>query len=375
MNLKSLTLLLFLPLLGVVSPHDTIEKEFNVSPGKKLEVDLKTGGSLKIVGWDKDIVKIKGWVKGRDAEDCKVEIEQQPGGVLISSYYEGRRNNYNSNIDFEINVPTKFDLDLHSMGGDFTIENVDGKIEGKTMGGALELTKLKGDLSLMTMGGKIRLTKSDVDGRVKTMGGKVLVEDVKGDVSATSMGGNVVQRNVTRRRGEGTRNEVHIKSMGGDIDVDDAPEGTDVHTMGGDIHIKSATKYARAKTMGGDILIDAIDGGVVATTMGGDVNVRMVGDPSKGERNVAIESMGGDVTITVPSGLSMDFDITLAYTRDSPENYKISSDFDVKQEESKEWDRSKGSPRKYIYGTGTVSGGKNKVKIKTINGNVYLKKG
>ncbi|MBX2992369.1 MAG: hypothetical protein KF749_14555 [Bacteroidetes bacterium] len=375
MNIKLSFLLLCFALLGFAPQPDNIEKEFTVSPGKKLEVDLKTGGSLKITGWDKNVVKVNGTIKGRDAEDCVVEVVEEGGGVRISSYYEGRRRNYNTNVDFEIQVPRKFNLDLKSMGGSFTIENVEGTIEGKTMGGALTLTKLKGDLDLTTMGGKVRLTDSDVDGKVKTMGGEVLVEDVKGTVKASSMGGKVIQRNVTGRSGEGIKNEVHIRTMGGGINVDDAPEGTDVHTMGGNIHIRKAAKYARAKTMGGNIEIDAVDGRVSATTMGGDVNVTMIGDATKGDRDVEIESMSGDVTLTVPSSLSMDVDITLAYTRGKEGDYKIVSDFDLKREETKEWERRNGSPRKYIYGTGTIGGGKHKVKIKTINGNVYLKKG
>jgi len=40
----------------------------------------------------------------------------------------------------------------------------------------------------------------------------------------------------------------------------------------------------------------------------------MVGDPAKGKRDVEIQSMGGDIILTVPSALSMDFDIRLTYT-------------------------------------------------------------
>jgi DUF4097 and DUF4098 domain-containing protein YvlB len=375
MKLKALILFLSFFFLGFICSAETIEKEFKVSPGKKLDVDLKTGGSLKIVGWDKDIVRVKSYLRGRDAKDCKVEVEEESGGVRIYSYYEGRRNNYSSDLDFEINVPNKFNLSLETMGGGITIDNVEGTIDGRTMGGPLDLTGLKGSLDLTTMGGRISLTNSDVDGRVKTMGGQVLVEDVTGDVKATSQGGNVIQRRVKGRSGKGIEDEVSIKTMGGDINVDDAPEGTDVHTMGGDIHIKQATKFARAKTMGGNIEIDAIDGRVDATTMGGDVTVTMIGNPEQRERGVDIQSMGGDVTLTVPAGLSMDIDITLAYTKDRRDDYKIVSDFTVKQEETKEWERSHGSSRKYVYGTGSIAGGKHKVRIKTVNGNIYLKKG
>ena len=374
MKLNTLVLFVSFTLLGF-APQGEIQKEFSISPDKRLDVDLRTGGSLKITGWDKNSVKVEGRVRGTTADECKVEIEQESNGIRISSYYEGRRRNQNSNIEFEIQVPDKFNLHLETMGGGITINNVQGTIEGKTMGGALDLTRLKGNLDLTTMGGKVSLTNSDVDGSVKTMGGKVIMEDVIGDVKASSQGGNVLQRNVKRRSGEGIQNEVNISTMGGNINVDDAPEGSDVHTMGGDIHIKRATKYARAKTMGGNIDIDAVDGSVVATTMGGEVNVVMVGDPSTGDRSVEIQSMGGDVTLTVPAKLSMDIDITLAYTRDRRDEYRIVSDFDVKQEESKEWDHSHGSPRKYINASGRIGNGTNKVHIKTINGNVYLKKG
>jgi DUF4097 and DUF4098 domain-containing protein YvlB len=304
-----------------------------------------------------------------------VEIVQVADGVRISSYYQTKQRSYNGSVDFEINVPKKFDLDLESMGGGYAIENVEGRIEGKTMGGPLTLTKLKGNLDLITMGGKITLRSSEVDGRVKTMGGEVLVEDVTGNVKATSMGGKVIQRNVKNRSGEGIENEVNIRTMGGDITVDDAPEGADVHTMGGNIYIQRVSKHARAKTMGGNIEIDAVDGSVQATTMGGEITVTMVGDPAQGDRSVAVESMGGDVTVTVPAALSMELDLALAYTKDARERYEIVSDFDVKREETKEWDRSKGSPRRYISASGSIAGGKNKVRIKTVNGNIYLRKG
>ena len=85
--------------------------------------------------------------------------------------------------------------------------------------------------------------------------------------------------------------------------------------MGGGIHIKSADKFIDASTMGGKIKIDAIDGWVKATTMGGDINVVMVGDPDKGKRDVKLKTMGGDVSLYVPKGMSMDFDIELVFTK------------------------------------------------------------
>jgi len=49
-------------------------------------------------------------------------------------------------------------------------------------------------------------------------------------------------------------------------------------------------------------------------------------------------------------------------------------DFDINKTQIDKWDYSKSSPRKYIYGKASIKGSKNKVKIETENGDVYLKK-
>lgn len=350
------------------------QKEFTTEAGKKLDVDLKTGGAITIVGWDKETVSYKGYRQGPDGEDCVLEAREGPSGVNIESHYAGPRRNRNGGVRLEVNVPRRYDIHIETMGGGVTIEHVEGILSGRTMGGPLNLSALKGKLDLLTMGGPVELKNSDVDGTVKTMGGQVMLEEVTGNVSATSMGGKVIQKHVTSRSGETKGTEVNISSMGGDIDVADAPLGADVHTMGGTIRVASAAKFVKAKTMGGEILIDAVDGWVEATTMGGDVHVAMTGDPSQGKRSVSLTSMAGNIELRVPDGLSMDIDVELTYTKGREGDYSITSDFPLHQEVSPEWEKGNGSPRKTIYGTGQVAGGKNPVKIKTINGNVTIKK-
>jgi hypothetical protein len=85
--------------------------------------------------------------------------------------------------------------------------------------------------------------------------------------------------------------------------------------------------------------------------------------------------MGGNVELTVPEGLSMDVDIELAYTRRHEGRYAIHSDFDLKLEESDNWDNRDGEPRRYLYGTGSIGGGTHRVSIKTTNGDIYLHRG
>jgi DUF4097 and DUF4098 domain-containing protein YvlB len=378
MTMKKIILMVILILLMVVGfslqAAQKIEKEIAVEPGQKLNVDLKSGGSITIKGWDKNKVSIVARFKNGGSEDWDVDIKKTSDGISVETRYSGSRHGNHGGSDVEIQVPQKFDVKLRTMGGGVKIAGVEGDFTGKTMGGGLELSHLKGFINLKTMGGGITLSDSDIDGKVKTMGGRVLLENVMGDVSGSSMGGNVIYKNVKSRSGKSTGKIVNISTMGGDINVSEANHGAKVHTMGGNIHIKSAKEFISAKTMGGKINVDAIDGWIKATTMGGDVSVTMTGDPAKGKRDVTLTSMGGDITLNVPAGLSMDIDITLAYTRRSRQDYKIVSDFDIDRERTDEWDDSKGSDRKYIYGKGKIKGGTHKITIKTVNGNIYLKK-
>ena len=362
------------PIVLLAQSGADFQKEFATQPGKKLDVNLRTGGAITIVGWEKDMVAYKGYREGRDGDDCVLEAEQTASGVSIESHYASSHRDRSGGVRLEVNVPSKYDVHIETMGGAVSIESVEGSFSGRTMGGALELTKLKGNLDLLTMGGPVTLKNSDVDGKVKTMGGQVLLDEVTGDVSASSMGGKVIQKHVTRRSGETKGTEVNISSMGGDIDVDDAPLGADVQTMGGAIRINSAGKFVKAKTMGGKIRIEAVDGWVDATTMGGDVHVAMTGDPSQGKRSVSLKSMSGNIELSVPEGLSMDIDVELTYTKGHEGDYAITSDFPLHQEVSPQWESGNGSPRKTITATAQVSGGKNPVHIKTINGNVTIKK-
>ena len=357
-----------------------IKKEFKVNPGGKVSIDLKTGADIQIKGWNKDLLSVVATMEDDKDSPIEFEFSQSGNNVEIRSDYTHRNKHNQSSAKLILQVPQKYNVGFTTMGGDVDINNVEGELEGKTMGGALLLAKLKGNLDLTTMGGEISLKDSEVDGYVKTMGGEVLVENVKGDVNASSMGGKVRQINVEGKN-KSIGKEVNISTMGGELELDKAPNGAKLKTMGGDINVNSVGKFLDAETMGGDIEVKEIDGWIKAKTMGGDVNVKMVGNPNEGKRDVSLQSMGGDITLAVPAGLSMDIEIEIAYAKerkaesdDEFNKVKIVSDFPVKEERTKEWDNSKGSPRKYVYGTGSINGGKNKIKIKTINGNVYLKK-
>lgn len=363
----------FVAVLLVVSgaAAQDFQKEVPARSGDLLELDLDAGGSVEITGWSSDAVAVSAHLGGRNADNITVMAEATSSGVLVKTDFVERSRSNRSSIDLVIRVPHMYDVKLNSMGGGLSIDGVEGEFSGTTMGGGLTLTNIKGTLDLKTMGGEINLTLSEVEGRVHTMGGKVLVEDVIGDVDAHSMGGPVILRNVTRLDGTSTGDKVVISSMGGEIEVASAPAGADLHTMGGNIEVDSARDFVKAKTMGGDVRLREVDGSVNATTMGGDIEVNIVGSGG----DVELESMSGEIHLNVPAGFAMDLEVELEYTKNSRRDYKISGDFKVAELVDRDWDHSKGSPRKTIRGTGSYNGGGNRVHIRTVNGNVVITEG
>jgi len=114
-----------------------------------------------------------------------------------------------------------------------------------------------------------------------------------------------------------------------------------------------------------------VDGRVDLSTMGGDVTANVVGAGG----DVEIESLSGDIELTLPAGFGASFDIELDYTRNSRRTYEIKSEFPLQKSETKEWTYSHGSPRKTIRGSGSAGDGTHRVQIHTVNGDVVIKKG
>jgi hypothetical protein len=371
------------------STDRTIEKSFPLTMGGRLSLVLETGGELEITGWDKPEISVTIDIGGDDADKADVEFDQKPSFLSIRSDCRKKRH-VELDMRFTIKAPQRCDVRIDSKGGAITIEGIEGDLSGKTMGGALELTGVKGTIGLETMGGSVKgstmggtitydnaageeaagrsAAPDDKELHLSTMGGDLKIASTDKKVSGTTMGGDI---------DVGRAKEVSMTTMGGDISIGEAPAGAKVSTMGGDITIHSAGKHVDAKTMGGDIEIDAIDGRVKASTMGGDVGVTMVGDPDEGERDVEISSMGGDIALTVPAGLSMKFDIEIKYTKKHHRTLpRILSEFPMNIEETPEWDHNwLGQAHKHIYGTGSVGTGEHLIKIRTINGDVTIKKG
>lgn len=394
-TLQALSLTLILAASGASAA--VVEREFSASPGGRVVFNLESGGSIEVRGWSESRVTVEADLGNSRPEEIGLSIAQKGQDVTIRTEDPPRGWDH-LNLSFRVMVPAEFGVSVDTSGGGVTLADLEGLFEGQTMGGNLRLSKLRGRIDLSTMGGDVGLTESTIDGSVSTMGGNVNLNDVTGALHVKTMGGHLVLDSVsggvkvetmvgdvsyTHRGGSQGRTGdgvVRLSTMGGSIKVDDAPDGADVETMGGDITVGKAAEFVKASTMGGDIEIGEADGSIHANTMGGDVNARIVEQGGAANRDILLSSQGGDITLIVPDGFSMDVDVEIEWERGHGQPPRIESDFPLTVETTSS-PRRDGETRgrrgdyRVITGTGKHGGGRHKVTIRTVDGDVTIRKG
>jgi hypothetical protein len=352
---------LLMSILVIAGEEGNRSKSFNVSKGGEVEV-ITSVGDIKISVWDKNVVEVK--ITGMDDEDFnKVKMTQNGNNILVSFRSQG----YGGlgNIDFDISVPSEFNVFMNTSGGDLEVRNgLTGKITGSTSGGDIKLGDVfGGPFEVSTSGGDITTNKIDGNGKLKTSGGDIRVGQVNGSILVHTSGGDIQIESVTKSLDANTSGgninignaggEARVSTSGGNINIGDIGSEANVSTSGGDISVGKVTGKASLNTAGGDIKLTGAKGRVIAKTSGGDLNLRNVtgsieGKTSGGEieaqltpsgkESTRLISAGGDVRLYIDekSKVTIEATIRLDGWHGSGEKHKVISEFPKEKTESEE---------------------------------------
>lgn len=230
-----------------------------------------------------------------------------------------------------------------------------------TGGGTVKLSQVRGGLRASSGSGPVIHTGSP---------GTPGSHESTGDLDGISIDKSHVHIGHTR---EGARGSLHIEKAGGDVDLDQAPEGAWVSTGGGHIRIGRAAGAVDASTGGGGIEIGPVAGSVTAGTGAGDVHVTLADAPGD-EQNVEITSGSGRILVDLPPGFEGSFELETAYTRSSAPT-RIESPWELARDKTTDWDASEGTPRRYVRAHGSVGNGGGLVRVHTVNGDITVRRG
>ena len=383
------------PSIRQSAPADTIiERTIAAASGERMSIDLRVGGSVTIHAWDQPQVRMRAVLSGDHVRDTRVAFDRVSGGLEVRAFMEYSPRNSNTRHTFEFWVPRKFDVSLSSAGGSVSIAGLEGTFSGTTGGGEIILDDVRGAANLRTGGGEVSVTNSSLEGVVTTGGGRAVVSNTTGGVRVTSGSGPVVRSDgATRSYGVGglsstaaagqkplivvdgnvvSDGAVSYNMAGGDIRLASVPGGGTFNTGGGEIVIGSVGAAASFTTGGGNIRIDGAADDISATTGAGQVHITVV-DGNGRARNVTVHSGTGRITIDLPANIDARFDLETAYTERHGRT-NIEADFPVTVTETTEWDSRNGSPRRYVRATGSAGSGRGLIKIRTVNGDVVIRR-
>jgi DUF4097 and DUF4098 domain-containing protein YvlB len=286
-------ILLSLVIAGTaVCGQKRFEKKFQVSPGGLLTLGTDVG-SVKIVGTSSNEVSIVADMRGRDRDLDSFEITAEQSGKNVDVKGKMSKggswfwNSVDIDVDFTISVPHEYSVKMHTAGGDISVSDLKGKVDGKTSGGNVSIGGTEGDVDLETSGGNVEAEKCAGAIRMRTSGGEIGVRTIAGDVDLETSGGDVKVSEVEGKvRAETSGGSMYVKVKGPN-------KGVFAETSGGDIEIvvsRNVSADIDAATSGGSVHFD------FPVTISGQIDEsRVRGKLNGGGSTIHAHTSGGDV--------------------------------------------------------------------------------
>ena len=261
-------------------------------------------GKVTISTWKKNEVSVS--IEGIPVEHEDNLLILYDSGMLRIEYTPPRPV-WSNRVQFNIDLPSSFDLDILTWSGDIeVIGDLAGTMRGYTKIGDISTLDIEGDADLSTMGGNIRTGMIGDTGYMMTSGGSLRIEGAKGELDVHTTAGDIRLGNIGGALKVHTSGgDISIVSVGGksristasgDIEIEETRGDAQIVTDGGDIEIRRAEGFVRARTAGGDIELPDVRGTIEAKSGGGDL---FAGLSPQGNRTSSLVSAGGDIVLLV----------------------------------------------------------------------------
>jgi DUF4097 and DUF4098 domain-containing protein YvlB len=89
---------------------------------------------------------------------------------------------------------------------------------------------------------------------------------------------------------------------------------------------------------------------------------------------IRAESGSGTITLILPPNMSAELDLETAFTNNHRGSTQIESDWPLSTTVTPNWDASEGTPRRYVRARQTIGSGGARITVKTVNGDIIIKR-
>jgi hypothetical protein len=256
-----------------------MHESFDTSPGADLIIQVP-GADLQVVSGRSDVAEIFVFLEADNMSkahdyfaDLNFEIKSDGNDIIVTAESNsdwGWSGHGDAHITVRAQIPSQFNADLSTSGGDVLVAQLNGRLTLATSGGDIELGAINGDgIKVTTSGGDIEAGALNGPMKLTTSGGDIELGAVNGpEVYVTTSGGDI-------EMGAVSGDEITVKTSGGDIEVGHVQgESTVVKTSGGDIEVGNLASDLEASTSGGDISVHMSKAfNVDLSTTGGSIDI------------------------------------------------------------------------------------------------------
>lgn len=288
-HLVAAGLLAVLPLSVQAKIERRLEKTFSVQPGAVLKVETQ-GGDVRVKAGAGEQVRVTAVQKIRAKSEAEADellqklelsIEQQGSNVAASAKYAKKGPGFNFGswppvqVDFEVTVPAKFNVELKTVGGDIVVGDLTGTVSARTSGGDVKLGRIDGEVRAHTSGGDIKLAQATGVADLHTSGGDIEIGAIINALNAATSGGDVTAKFIGALKGDCV-----LSTSGGDVEAAvDAAAGfqLEASTSGGEVEVEGLTITIERGGIGKSRLHGKVNGGgplLKLHTSGGDIELR-----------------------------------------------------------------------------------------------------
>lgn len=221
MKRAALILTTILALPAWLAAQSTVDQRRPAARDGIVEIE-NPSGSIKVVGWDKAEV----WVKGTLAPDAKLDFEGSEKRTEIEVEVEDHPGGPS---DIEVHVPAGSKVEVEGFNADIEISGVTGTVEAETLNGAITHAGATREVTLESVNGTVEVTGTSGLIQVEVVNGTVAIRDSSGELEASTVNGELVVSG-------GPFDEAALESVAGDVrfEADLGAQGRlDVETVSG----------------------------------------------------------------------------------------------------------------------------------------------
>jgi DUF4097 and DUF4098 domain-containing protein YvlB len=212
--------------LGAQTP---VDQKRSASPDGSVRIE-NMAGSIKITGWEKAEVQVKGTVGAGG------ELSFEGSGKRTKIGIESEHNPMGVKSDLEVYVPLGSSVDIEGFQATIGIAGVTGSVKAETVNGSITLAGAAKQVELQSVNGSVDVTKAAGRVKAESVNGSVVVRDASGELEASTVNGKLQVLGGSYERAE-------LESVSGGVQFEAAlsPRATlSISTVSGQVELSLA---------------------------------------------------------------------------------------------------------------------------------------